>query len=601
MLLGIKTSLLLVLFGGFVGISFVSSVTDQISTVVEKKPYNDDSNYPRNHTFIFCDGLSFPNSNTNTYVYNKTLRECITGEYNSALQKPFISYEDCMATCVWRCNNGLQPFLNQSSTEGFQVASCESDRDCPMPTSKYPGYGRSCTKFKTLNSTRRYCCYGPKNVCYRSDVEQEGRNTEHIYWRNNTECEECELACLAEDVCDSGARPWVEQGKVRRYNKEDNKNCKPGDGGDFWYLSFKKAKDENDGVCCPGRPQLTYVTQFTASTPQPTTRKTTIKEEKTSSITALKSEVESFTVRTSKNSTTESRNQTSNEESTQPSKPSLAVEMSSSTEKSTTREVNTSTDQSTQSSTVSSTESTSMPTSESSSEPTQSSTISSTKERTLTPVVPPSKPHSSTVVAINSPKEKEKRSSLILIISLVVVAILLVVLALSLLAFFLHRRNKKAQEREDEIALRRNAARIAEFQALQKKKAEMKKNEKVPPRKLRGQIIEGLPPPGPVGWEPDQISARKFKHMGPLKWEQRPPVTMVHALEKDEPPVLNPDQHIEWDDEQNFVVDIGSEVEEVYRNGQRVMPAKRPSAQPRAHNTPRRSAENRQLKAIRED
>ncbi|KAI6195086.1 hypothetical protein M3Y96_01193700 [Aphelenchoides besseyi] len=188
-----------------------------------------------------------------------------------------------------------------------------------------------------------------------------------------------------------------------------------------------------------------------------------------------------------------------------------------------------------------------------------------------------------------------------LIILLIVVAMLLTVLALSLLAFFLHRRNKKAQKREDEIALRRNAARIAEFQALQKKKAEMKKNEKVPPRKLRGQIIEGLPPPGPVGWEPDQISARKFKHMGPLKWEQRPPVTMVHALENDEPPVLNPDQHIEWDDEQNFVVDIGSEVEEVYRNGQRVMPAKRPSAQPPARNTPRRSAENRQLKAIRED
>ncbi|KAI6172623.1 hypothetical protein M3Y98_00994200 [Aphelenchoides besseyi] len=221
-------------------------------------------------------------------------------------------------------------------------------------------------------------------------------------------------------------------------------------------------------------------------------------------------------------------------------------------------------------------------TSESSSEAAQSSTISSTKERTLTPVVPPSKPHSSTDnVAIPAKKKKGKKS------------------------IFSHSfcivETKKAQKREDEIALRRNAARIAEFQALQKKKAEMKKNEKVPPRKLRGQIIEGLPPPGPVGWEPDQISARKFKHMGPLKWEQRPPVTMVHALENDEPPVLNPDQHIEWDDEQNFVVDIGSEVEEVYRNGQRVMPAKRPSAQPPARNTPRRSAENRQLKAIRED
>ncbi|KAI6172816.1 hypothetical protein M3Y98_01015500 [Aphelenchoides besseyi] len=543
--------LLLFLLSGFVGISFVSSVTDQISTVTVKKPYNLNPDYPGDQYLHPCDAYLSLNSSSNTYVYDKNAGKCVPGKYNFPFLIPFISYEDCMTICVWRCNNGLQPFLNQSSTEGFQVASCESDRDCPMPTSERRGYGRSCTKFKTLNSTRRYCCYGrelynnmevksnlAKNVCYRSDVEQEGRNTEYIYWRNNTECvstggahhykfatkEECELACLAEDVCDSGARPRVEQGKVRRYNKENNKDCDPPDNYNNWYLSFKKAKDENDGVCCPGRPQLTYVTQFTASTPQPTTtQKTTIKEEKTSSITALKSEVESFTVRTSKNST-----------------------------------------------------------SESSSEPTQSSTISSTKERTLTPVVPPSKPHSSTDnVAIPAKKKKGKKS------------------------IFSHSfcivETKKAQKREDEIALRRNAARIAEFQALQKKKAEMKKNEKVPPRKLRGQIIEGLPPPGPVGWEPDQISARKFKHMGPLKWEQRPPVTMVHALENDEPPVLNPDQHIEWDDEQNFVVDIGSEVEEVYRNGQRVMPAKRPSAQPPARNTPRRSAENRQLKAIRED
>ncbi|KAI6210121.1 hypothetical protein M3Y96_00294000 [Aphelenchoides besseyi] len=526
--------LLLFLLSGFVGISFVSSVTDQISTVTVKKPYNLNPDYPGDQYLHPCDAYLSLNSSSNTYVYDKNAGKCVPGKYNFPFLIPFISYvsffylsffiflqEDCMTICVWRCNNGLQPFLNQSSTEGFQVASCESDRDCPMPTSERRGYGRSCTKFKTLNSTRRYCCYGRE-----------------LY--NNME-EECELACLAEDVCDSGARPRVEQGKVRRYNKENNKDCDPPDNYNNWYLSFKKAKDENDGVCCPGRPQLTYVTQFTASTPQPTTtQKTTIKEEKTSSITALKSEVESFTVRTSKNST-----------------------------------------------------------SESSSEPTQSSTISSTKERTLTPVVPPSKPHSSTDnVAIPAKKKKGKKSSMTLIILLIVVAMLLTVLALSLLAFFLHRRNKKAQKRE---ALRRNAARIAEFQALQKKKAEMKKNEKVPPRKLRGQIIEGLPPPGPVGWEPDQISARKFKHMGPLKWEQRPPVTMVHALENDEPPVLNPDQHIEWDDEQNFVVDIGSEVEEVYRNGQRVMPAKRPSAQPPARNTPRRSAENRQLKAIRED
>ncbi|KAI6231606.1 hypothetical protein M3Y95_00399800 [Aphelenchoides besseyi] len=629
----IRLLLLFVLF-----VSLVSG-KNEVTTIVPKRPYDSPENYPANHEPIQCNALHMTTVDENKFVYNESSKDCIQGEYYTP-RTFFVSYNDCMATCVWRCNNGLQPYVKKNDITGYYVERCTSFGDCLEPLSKYSSYGRSCAQFKKVNAMHGYCCYGPQNWCYRRDVKTDEYNPEHEYSSYKHQCvktgskslykfatkEDCELGCLTEDVCDSGARPWIANGTVPRYNKDNTKDCKSGGGGDQWYISFKKAKNENDGVCCPGRPQNGYALNYTATTTTPkptTTEKTTTELITTLESTSTKkpteptteSSTESSSSSSTKNPTTSEmdtsifqRTQSSTVSTTESTSENTTVKTSTesttqtSTETSTSTLTSTSTTETTQSSTITSTESTSMSTSESSSKPTESSTVSSTEETTLIPVVPPIELPSSTVEAVISPqKNTEKKSSLALIISLIVIAMLLSVLALSLLAYFLHRRNKKAQKREDEIALHRNAVRIAEFQAQERKKAEMKNNEKVPPHKLRGQIVTGLPPPGPVGWEPDQISARKFKHLGPLKWEQRPPVTMVHELENDEPPTLTPDQHIVWDDEQNFVVDIGSEVEEVYRNGQRVVPAKRPTTQPRAQNTPRRSAEGRQLKAIRED
>ncbi|KAI6204592.1 hypothetical protein M3Y94_00693300 [Aphelenchoides besseyi] len=616
-------------------------MADYTNVIIENESYKSMANYPARHTFIDCTASYTPTTDQNKYVYDESSQDCIPGEYDSASQKFFRSHVDCMATCVWRCNNGLQPFLRIApNTVGYSVKPCSDIGHCTSLKHNHLGYERYCTMFKTLNATHGYCCYGPLNKCNRGNLKPNDYIAAYKYWRYGDTCvdtnieghykfatkEDCELACLTKDVCDSGARPWVKDGKVQRYNKDNTTDCKSGGGGDLWYISFKKAKNENDGVCCPGRPQNGYALNYTATTTTPkptTTEKTTTELITTLESTSTKkpteptteSSTESSSSSSTKNPTTSEmdtsifqRTQSSTVSTTESTSENTTVKTSTesttqtSTETSTSTLTSTSTTETTQSSTITSTESTSMSTSESSSKPTESSTVSSTEETTLIPVVPPIELPSSTVEAVISPqKNTEKKSSLTLIISLIVIAMLLSVLALSLLAYFLHRRNKKAQKREDEIALHRNAVRIAEFQAQERKKAEMKNNEKVPPHKLRGQIVTGLPPPGPVGWEPDQISARKFKHLGPLKWEQRPPVTMVHELENDEPPALTPDQHIVWDDEQNFVVDIGSEVEEVYRNGQRVVPAKRPTTQPRAQNTPRRSAEGRQLKAIRED
>jgi len=63
--------------------------------------------------------------------------------------------------------------------------------------------------------------------------------------------------------------------------------------------------------------------------------------------------------------------------------------------------------------------------------------------------------------------------------------------------------------------------------------------------------------------------------MGALKINVVQPVIMEHELEKGSDSVpLGSNQHVVWDDNENLVYDIGSEVEELYKDGQLVNPVK---------------------------
>ncbi len=48
-------------------------------------------------------------------------------------------------------------------------------------------------------------------------------------------------------------------------------------------------------------------------------------------------------------------------------------------------------------------------------------------------------------------------------------------------------------------------------------------------------------------------------------------------MENDPASSIHVDQHIVWDDRENVVIDVGSEVEEYYRKGERIQPRRSPA------------------------
>ncbi|KAI6204503.1 hypothetical protein M3Y94_00681800 [Aphelenchoides besseyi] len=116
-----------------------------------------------------------------------------------------------------------------------------------------------------------------------------------------------------------------------------------------------------------------------------------------------------------------------------------------------------------------------------------------------------------------------------------VVGLLFFLLVLSSIGGSVWRRRIKKRRKREEAARRK---------AQQEKKAETKVEQKLTARQMRGKIVPGLPPLGPPGWEPDQIPANKFKHMGPLKWELNPPANLAQELDNDDSAPFDSNQQI---------------------------------------------------------
>ncbi|KAI6219900.1 hypothetical protein M3Y95_01076400 [Aphelenchoides besseyi] len=219
--------------------------------------------------------------------------------------------------------------------------------------------------------------------------------------------------------------------------------------------------------------------------------------------------------------------------------------------------------------------------------------ITQTLTTTTTTTIPPTTSTAVPIAANTKKDEKVNYWKYILIALAVVVAVACFSGLIGGCIYWCLRKKQKCKEAKP--------AKPAKHKNQQKKEAKVKVEQKLKPGQLRGKIIPGLPPPGPPGWEPDQIPANKFNHMGPLKMELNPPVNLAQEPDNDDSTQPDPNQVIVWDDEQNKVYDIGSEVEEVYRNGQRVLTTRRPPAQQQAQNTPRRSPDGRNPITIRED
>ncbi|KAI6209004.1 hypothetical protein M3Y96_00175100 [Aphelenchoides besseyi] len=495
-----------------------------------------------------CD-FEYKQESGEQWVYNRTQNKCLKGKYKT-FDVGFIDLRHCEIACMYRCHDGSPPPLYEDDT-GMWPKECNSRSNdgckrCPDTYCRYANI--------TVQGNERedpiegFCC--PKRTQHACDMKSSGGSQQSERFWFNFETKKCSAT---KDI------------EARQMN---------------YFVS----KEECEDACTPGK-------VCNESTALPIVRGEKGMSKRCKNVSDCKSDndINEYYCSSKKNKT--SHNETLGHCCSvyQEDYNSVVTPTMSTTSQKTTTGTPT---------TTTSTPATTKPIIQS----TITTTTKKTKPPTPRPHPHPNPPSTSSAVPIASAaKKKEKKNNWLLYIGLGALGVLIVISAFFGLCYFLYRRNKKQQKREEAEAAQRNAKRIAEYQAEQKKKAEAKVDQKKTAHNLRGKVVPGLPPPGPEGWEPDWIPPEKFTYMGPLKMELAPPVVMEHELDKasdKEPPA---DQPIVWADEMNLVYDIGSEVEQLTLHGKPFKMPKRSSAQPRAQNPPRRSAEARNLKAIRED